>query len=275
MKGEEFLEKLEFIDPELIEKAEEKPKKKSAEILKFAAIAAAALLICIISVYLPSESPVEPGDHAPAFTSLDGNKFFVSSYADAISDELPEGFEYSGKADIGGYENVPFYTNPDIPEWAYVYQTVYSNGELDSFGTLIPTEPHEAYLRYVDIRIRGAQLINIDGEHFISMWSVRPYGEEPDVTAEYYDYIEATYGIRIEGEPPEGFAFLGKTEFSGHDTVPKENLHSNYGVFDVYANPAVPEVILVSTQWHTAESDKNGTINKGFDVYIKYDCPFG
>ncbi|MBR2638935.1 MAG: hypothetical protein IKL18_06000 [Oscillospiraceae bacterium] len=274
MKGEEFLEKLEFIDPELIEKAEEKPKNKN---LKWIFSAAAIIfLVFMIPVFTPEKAPVEPGDSAPWFTLSDGREFFVSSYADAISNELPEGFEYSGETNAGGYENVPFYTNPDIPEWAYVYQTVYSNGELDSFGTLIPTEPHEAYLRYVDIRIRGAQLVNIDGEHFISMWSVRPYGKEPDITAEYYDYIEATYGIMIEGEPPEGFAFLGKTEFSGHDTVPKENLHSNYGVFDVYASPSEPDVIFVSTHWYTHTSEEKAqTRHDGFDVYIKYDCPFG
>ena len=278
MRGEEFLDKMELIDPEFIEKAEEKPKKRRT-IKWISAIAACVCILAVIPIINsePPETPryetEDPGEMAPNITSSDGIKFFISPHI-VVFDELPEGFEYAGKANAGGFENVPYYTNPDVPEWIYVYHEVNTDGKIDSTGTLIPTEPHNAYVRYVDVRIRGADLIFIDGNYYISMWSAKSYGDYPDVSAEYYDRIENTYGIRVSGEVPEGFSFLGTTVFSGYDTVPKENLHCNCGNFDVYANPDEPEVILVSTQWHTAESDKNGTINKGFDVYIKYECPF-
>ena len=107
------------------------------------------------------------------------------------------------------------------------------------------------------------------------MWSAKPYGDDPDMTWEYLDEMETKYGIRIEGEPPEGFVLIGTTEFSGHDTVPKGNLVSNEGEFEVYANPDIPEIIYVSTFWYTATADENGeTRHEGFNIYIKYDCPF-
>ncbi len=277
MKGEEFLDKMELIDPEFIEKAEAKPTKR--RILKWVSAIAACLCILIAIPIINADSPEipqtdteDPGEMAPNIENSDGRRFFISPHI-VVFDELPEGFEYSGETNTGGFENVPYYTNPEVPEWIYVYHEVNTNGEIDSSGTLIPSEPHNAYVRYVDERIRGAHLIFIDGEYYISMWSAKPYGDYPDVSAEYYDRIEETYGNRISGTAPEGFSFFGTTVFSGYDTVPKENLHCNYGVFDVYTNPSEPEVILVSTEWHTAESDKNGTINKGFDVYIRYDCP--
>lgn len=278
MKGEEFLNKMELIDPEFIEKAEEKPKKHRT--LKW--VSAIAACICIIIAIpilnsepheIPQHETEDPGEMAPNIKDSDGRRFFISPHI-VVFDKLPEGFEYSGTADISGFENVPYYTNPEVPEWIYVYHEVNTNGKIDSSGTLIPAEPHNAYVRYVDERIRGAHLIFLDGEYYISMWSAKPYGDYPDVTSEYYDRIENTCGIRISGDVPEGFSYFGTTVFSGYDTVPKENFHCNYGTFDVYTNPAVPEVILVSAQWHTAESDKNGTVNKGFDVYIRYDCPF-
>lgn len=279
MRGKNFLDKMEYIDPELIEKAEGKPKTRRT--LKWVSAIAACLCILIAIPIFNAEPPEtpqheteDPGDMAPNITDPDGRRFFISPHM-VVLDELPEGFEYSGTADAGGFENVPYYTSPNVPEWIYVYHDVNTDGKTDSTGTLIPTETHKAYVRYVDVRIRGAHLIFIDGNYYISMWSAKPYGDNPDVTAEYYDRIENAYGIRISGEAPEGFGYFGTTVFSGYDTVPKENLHCNYGVFDVYTNPDEPNVILVSTQWHTAESDKNGTVNKGFDVYIKYDCPFG
>ena len=95
------------------------------------------------------------------------------------------------------------------------------------------------------------------------------------MTWEYLDAMEAEYGIRIEGEPPEGFVLIGITEFSGHDTVPEGTLASNEGEFEVFANPDNPEVIYVSAFWYTAAANENGeTRHEGFNIYIKYDCPF-
>ena len=280
MRGNEFLEKMGLIAPEYIEEAETKQKRRKNPWLKWLA---AAVCICILAgvvlsvdFYEPPQEPETsaPGEGPPNFTE-NGIKYFISPYADSVYKELPEGFVYAGETDAGGFENCPYYVNPDMPEWVFVYHEVRTNGEVDSSGTIIPAEPHDAYVRYVDERLRGKDLVCVSGDYYISMWSAKPYGNNPDVSDEYYDEMERKYGVRIEGEPPEGFVLMGTTEFSGHDTVPKGNLVSNEGEFEVYANPDIPEIIYVSTFWYTATADENGeTRHEGFNVYIKYDCPF-
>ncbi|MBE6892559.1 MAG: hypothetical protein E7482_00930 [Ruminococcaceae bacterium] len=280
MRGNEFLEKIGLIAPEYIEEAEEKQKRRKNLWIKWLAAAACICILAgvVLSVdfYEPPQEPETsaPGEVPPNLTE-NGIKYFISPYADSVYKELPEGFAYAGETDAGGFENCPYYVNPDMPEWVFVYHEVRTNGEVDSSGTIIPAEPHDAYVRYVDERLRGKDLVCVSDDYYISMWSAKPYGDNPDVSAEYYDEMETKYGVRIEGEPPEGFVLSGTTEFSGHDTVPKGNLVSNEGEFEVYANPDNPEVIYVSTFWytHTAE-EKTQTKREGFNVYIKYDCPF-
>ena len=280
MRGNEFLEKMGLIAPEYIEEAEAKQKRRKNPWLKWLAAAACICILAgvVLSVdfYEPPQEPETsaPGEGPPNFTE-NGIKYFISPYADSVYKELPEGFVYAGETDAGGFENCPYYINPDMPEWVFVYHEVRTNGEVDSSGTIIPAEPHDAYVRYVDERLRGKDLVCVSGDYYISMWSAKPYGNNPDVSDEYYDEMERKYGVRIEGEPPEGFVLMGTTEFSGHDTVPKGNLVSNEGEFEVYANPDIPEIIYVSTFWytHTAE-EKTQTKHEGFNVYIKYDCPF-
>ena len=280
MRGNEFLEKIGLIAPEFIEEAEAKQKRSKSPWIKWLAAAACICILAgvVLSVdfYEPPQEPETsaPGEGPPNFTE-NGIKYFISPYADSVYKELPEGFAYAGETDVGGFENCPYYVNPDMPEWVFVYHEVRTNGEVDSSGTIIPAEPHDAYVRYVDERLRGKDLVCVSGDYYISMWSAKPYGNNPDVSAEYYDEMETKYVVRIEGKPPEGFVLIGTTEFSGHDTVPKGNLVSNEGEFEVYANPDIPEIIYVSTFWYTATADENGeTRHEGFNIYIKYDCPF-
>ena len=280
MRGNEFLEKIGLIAPEFIEEAEAKQKRRKNPWLKWLAAAACICILAgvVLSVdfYEPPQEPETsaPGEGPPNFTE-NGIKYFISPYADSVYKELPEGFVYAGETNVGGFENCPYYVNPDMPEWVFVYHEVRTNGEVDSSGTIIPAEPHDAYVRYVDERLRGKDLVCVSGDYYISMWSAKPYGNNPDVSAEYYDEMETKYVVRIEGKPPEGFVLIGTTEFSGHDTVPKGNLVSNEGEFEVYANPDIPEIIYVSTFWYTATADENGeTRHEGFNIYIKYDCPF-
>ena len=280
MRGNEFLEKIGLIAPEFIEEAEAKQKRRKNPWPKWLAAAACICILAgvVLSVdfYEPPQEPEtsDPGEGPPNLTE-NGIKYFISPYADSVYKELPEGFAYAGETDAGGFENCPYYVNPDMPEWVFVYHEVRTNGEVDSSGTIIPAEPHDAYVRYVDERLRGKDLVCVSGDYYISMWSAKPYGNNPDVSAEYYDEMETKYGVRIEGEPPEGFVLTGTTEFSGHDTVPKGTLVSNEVEFEVYANPDIPEIIYVSTFWYTATADENGeTKHEGFNVYIKYDCPF-
>ena len=193
----------------------------------------------------------------------------------AVSNELPDGFLYAGEASVGGFDDCPYYTNPDKPEWVYVYQQVWTDGTVDETGTLNRTEPHHAYVRYVDVRLRGKKLVCCSGAYYISMWGAVCFGDRPDVTQEYYDEMAARYGIRIEGAVPDGFEFAGTAAFSGDDTIPTGELASNQAAADVYYDPADPAVILVETFWYTATAKEHGqTRHDGFDVYIRYDCPF-
>lgn len=278
MKGNEFLEKFGLIAPEYIEEAEAKPKNRKKPWIKWLATAAAVCFIAGLAFstdfYFHDETPhsSDPAE-GPSDLLMNGIHYYISPYL-SVSDELPEGFVHAGETAVGGFENCPYYINPDIPEWVYVYHEVRTNGKIDSSGTLIPTEPHNAYVRYVDERLRGKGVVCFDGNYYISMWSASLY-DYPDVSLEFYEKIESDYGIRIEGEVPEGFEYVGTTEFSGYDTVPRKKLSSNEGKFEVYANPAEPEVILVSTFWHThTAEEKTETRHDGFNIYIKYDCPF-
>lgn len=280
MKREKFCELLGEINENYVKEAETIKKAKKPVWVKWGAMAACLCLVVALAIptvfHQPAESPndtMDPGD-GPSSLVVNGVNYLISSHL-AVSDELPDGFVHAGEASVGGFVGCPYFTNPDVPEWVYVYQEVMTDGTIDASGTLNRTDPHNAYVRYVDVRLRGKDLVCYNDEYYISMWSAEDYGNFPDVSSEYYNTMKSTYGIRIEGDAPEGFVSAGIAEFSGHDTVPHGALASNDGAYEVYVNPSNPDVILVATQWHTAPVGENGETNhSGFNVFIRYDCPF-
>lgn len=279
MRGHELLEAIEDLDPAYIEGAAQKPKSRRTGWIKWGAIAASLCLVlaCALPVIFreTSDQPLDTMDPVAGPSSLivDGIYFYISPYL-VVSDELPEGFAYAGNASVGGFADCPYYTNPDMPEWVYVHQEVMTDGTVDSTGTLNRTEPHNAYVRYVDVRLRGKDLICYNGQYYISMWSASTYGSDPDVSRDYFDSMETSYGIRMEGDVPAGFVSAGVTEFTGFDTIPRGELASNEGAYEVYVNPDEPDVVLMATQWYTATAGENGeTKHNGFNVYIRYECP--
>ena len=255
-------------------------KKKKPAWVKWGALAACLCLLIAIPVVLhhPAETPhevVDPSSDAtgPAGLTVNGIKYLISSYV-SVADELPAGFSHAGETDVGGFENCPYYVNADMPEWVYVRQEVLTDGTVDATGTLNRTEPHDAYVRYVDVRLRGKDLVCYNGEHYISIWSATPSGAYPDVSREYYEAMENEHSIRIEGDVPDGFISAGTAEFTGQDTVPRGTLSSNQGAHEVYINPDEPDVVLVPTYWHThTKEEGKETRHEGFDIYIRYDCP--
>ena len=280
MRGNELLDKMAFIDQKFIEAAEIRPKKRKRPYLKWAAAAACFVLIAaaaIPAVLNRTSTRPENFDQSgtcPESLTVNGTEYVISPHL-AVSDELPAGFAYAGEADLGFKETCPYYTDPSTPEWVYVYQEVYTDGTVDETGSLARTDAHNAYMRYVDSRLRGKDLICVDGNYYISMWSADAYGDTPDVIKEYYDSMKNAYGIRIEGSAPDGFVSAGTAEFSGYDTVPRGELASNNGKNEIFTNPAEPDVVLEATEWYTAPSGSSGEVkHTGFDVYIRYDCPF-
>lgn len=274
MRGKELLDKMELISPAYVEAAEAEPAKRKHKTplwLRLGAVAACiCLLVALPIVFSPNAeaptTPAEPGD-GPASFEVGGARYYISPHI-AVTDTLPEGFSLGGETDVGGYDDCPYYVNPDMPEWVYVYQEVRTNGQVDASGTLISTEPHMAYLRYVHEELRGKNLVCRNGSYYISMWSADTYGDSPDVTWEYYDAMETRYGIRIEGSAPEGYSHVGTAQFTGVDSIPRGELASNTGELDIYANPNEPDMIYVSSRWHNASGS-----HEGFDTYILYDFP--
>ena len=284
MSKDKVIDSLTGIEDDMIETVAVMRSKKRRPIwIKWGALA--ACLCLIMGILIPSvfkqnpESPQDTSDPGasstgPAGFVVNGRQYLISPHL-SISKELPDGFSYAGETDVGGFENCPYFVNPDIPEWVYVSHEVSTDGTVDASGTINRTDPHVAYVRYVDIRLRGRHIVSYNGDYYISMWSVYPSGENADISYEYYEKMEATYGIRIEGEPLEGFASVGIADFSGYDTVPRGKLACNEGSYEIFANPEDTDVILVSTEWYTAPVGENGeTHHTGFNIYIKYDCPF-
>lgn len=292
MKNERLLDAFGQIEGEFIEEADpdkkRNAKKKPQKNIWVMWGATAACVVLIAGIYVPQliadmgatkgaevESPndtLEPGD-GPANLVVNEIAYFISPHL-VVCDELPDGYAQAGETNVGGFEGCPYYINPNVPEWVYVYHEVTTNGEVDSSGTLIRTEPHYAYVRYVDERLRGKDLVSYNGEYYISMWSAEYYGDTPDVSKEYYDSMESTYGIRLEGDAPNGFDSAGVTEFCGFDTIPRGVLSSNQGSYEVFVSENEPNILLVATEWYTAATDEDGeTKHVGFNVYVKYDCP--
>lgn len=268
--NERFYEILSDINENHVKEARmPRTKAKKPAWIKWGAVAACLCLIIALSSVLlspesPQEVPADDGDCAPHIT-LDGKTFYISSYLTA-SDELPPGFTYSGTAEVDGIKDCPYYLNPDVPEWVYVYHEVNTDGTLDESGTAVKTPPHGAYVRYVDERLRGKKLISYNDRLYISMWSADYYADTPDVSREYFNQMRMRFGVRIENEAPEGFISVGTAEFTGYDTIPSGALASNSEITEVFANPDNPDVVLASTRWYAAAA-----YHKGYNVYILYD----
>lgn len=279
MKKEELFEILGDIDEKHIRNAyTAAPKHNAALWGKWAGLAACFLAVMLVWSLraLSPESPVreEAAGEGPPHIIIDNQIFYISPYL-SVSDTLPDGFEAGGEAWSDGMgEACPYYVNPNIPEWVYVYHEVRTDGTVDEHGTLTQTEPHKAYVRYVDQRLRGKHLLRCNGKLYISMWDAAFYEECPDADEELYNTIRDCYGIRIENEVPDGFSFIGTANFSGHDTIPRLELSSNDTEADVYANPDNTDFLFVSTHWFTAtDEEKSETRHDGFDIYILYTGP--
>ncbi len=238
------------------------PQKKPKRPPWVALAACLALVVGIALRFWPqTPAPVPPAGDGPPSITVDGVQYMASSYV-AISEECPEGFVYGGPSEWGDY-----YVNPEVPEWVYVYCEVRSSGQTDQTGTLIPTQPHMAYLRYVDAEIRGDDFVCCDGVLYRSLWSSTCWGDNPDMSPEAYDAVIQSYGPRIEGAAPAGFDRKGRAEFSGYDTVPTGTLSCNTGTPEILLSKD-GQILLASTVWHTAPQDDGQTEHQGWNVYV-------
>lgn len=281
MSKDKIIDSLGRIDEDMIERVDAlRRERRISSWVKWGALAACLCIVASLAIPAvfnrPAEMPNEAASPAagPPTITVNEMRYVISPYLSLVY-ELPEGFVYAGETVAEGIEDCPYYVSPDQLEWIYVCHEMTTDGTVDASGTLNRTEPHNAYVRYVDVRLRGKDLVCYNGAYYISMWSARTYEPYPDVSAEYHDAMESAYGIRIEGEAPEGFISAGIAEFTGHDTIPRGALASNQGADEIYVNPDKPDVMLVSTRWYTSAVGENGeTGHRGFNVYIRYTCPF-
>ena len=260
----------------------ERPGKKKRARARWGALAACLCLLAAAPFLLQALNTFQlplfsaGGGSGPPNITIDGRTFCVSSHV-SVSAELPDGFALAGETAVAdsGLGDCPYYLHPDIPAWGYVYHDLTTDRTLDALGHLKRTEPHDAYVRYVDQRLRGKDLLCCQGDLYISMWSADYYGEDPDVSEAYYNEMEERFGLRIEGDAPDSFVSVGIAAFSGDDTIPSGTLSSNQGQAEVYCSPNEPDVALVRTHWFTSTEEEGREIrHEGFDVYIRYDAPF-
>ncbi len=225
--------------------------------------AVAALCVCVgivagifVGRYRRARE-VTPGWRPPQF-AVDGRSFLLSSYGKG-TDELPEGFSKAGETEITHHGLCRYYTNPEIPEWVYVLHTYSGDAGFE-------------YVRYVDTALHSRSLLSRGDEMYISLNTVNLFDTE-DISREYYESVWSKYGPRIEGEVPKGFELAGVAEFTGYERVPSGELAMNTDAAEVYLNEAQPEIALVATEWHTASENGDG-LHRGYNVYVRYDCPF-
>ncbi|MBQ2866063.1 MAG: hypothetical protein IJE90_06075 [Clostridia bacterium] len=264
MTADKLYELLGDIDQTLINECDARPRPKAkpdpARQKWYAAVACLCIAVCIAlplmlhkpdSPHSSDQSDVQ-GDTGnntqPPHISLGGVAYYSSSHI-PTSRELPEGYELTEDASFIGYsQSSPCYVNPDRPEWIYVY-----------------SEMRNAYVCYVDQRLRGSDIICYNGEYYISMRNAHYSSSAPAVTKEYYVKMDNKYGRYIDGYLPDGFELAGEAVFTGKDTVPTGALASNDRSGEVYYSTNDPDVLLM-------EDEK--MLNPRYYVYIRYDCPF-
>ena len=242
-------------------------KTRKAAWGKWCALAACVALA--VGAVLWRVLPGGAGEQAiPPIVTYNGVEYMESGYASyhAALSELPEGYALAGTTVLAQQGECPFYANPDEPLWVYVYCTVYSTNSYEL--------PKMGYLRFVDVRLRNAEMISYEGRLYIGMMSANLWSRENnDVEQELYDALEAEYNLAFEGEAPEGFVCLGEVEYTGPDTLPSGELAGNIKAV-VWAHPDRPELVLKETYSHTFEEPgKLERHHHGFEVFALYSGP--
>lgn len=205
----------------------------------------------------PSAGTDGPGnseaDCLPSLT-VDGVTYVFSSHG--ISIECPEGFTYAGETTVSVYDALlPYYTNPERPEWVYVCQECY-NQQTEEY--------YMGYVRYVEEVLRGLTLLRYQGEVYVYLndtYYLPYYTEVAPEDQARYDAVPYTSVLK---EPPAGFAPVGKTVLDEYDLVPVSELGSNnMPGRQVLANPAEPDILLLRNYW-------SGLKGPDYWVFVRY-----
>ena len=267
MTKEQLFDAIGGVEENYIRDAGEEKRRKSPW-AKWAALAACLVLVvgAVLALELSKKMPAQAG---PAALEYNGVKYLQSGserYSTVLS-ELPEGYSFAGTMMYGEQGERSFYTNPEESLWVYVYCTVYSNNSYQP--------PKMAYVRFVDARLRNAEMICYEGRLYIGMMTTNIWhSEEADVEQALYDALEAEFDLAFEGAAPEGFVCLGEVEYTGPDTIPDGALAGNIKAV-VWAHPDRPELLLKETYSYTFIKDpgKLEAQHYGFEVFALYTGP--
>ena len=174
MKSEMLLSAIGDIKEEFIEEAKPTGKNR-ARLIRSIAAACIVLMVACSAVIMSIQKPASPSDgELMPHVIVEDEVYFISPWISPwieISETVPEGFSEMGTVEVEGYGKCPYYKNENIPYWVYVYHEVRTNGEVDETGSLINTEPHKAYVRYVREDVRGKDFVFAEGTLYESMWS--------------------------------------------------------------------------------------------------------
>lgn len=206
----------------------------------------------------PSAGTGDPGNSEadsclPSLT-VDGVTYVVSGHG--ISIECPEGFTYAGLAAVSVHDALlPYYTNPERPEWVYVYQECYDQRKQEFYM---------GYVRYVEEVLRGLTLLRYQGEVYVYLndtYYLPYYTEVAPEDQARYDAVPYNCVLK---ELPAGFEPVGKTVLDEYDLVPVSELGSNnLPGRQVLANPAEPDILLLRNYW-------SGLKGPDYWVFVRY-----
>ena len=231
------------------------------------------LILLVLLLFLATALPLrehhteEPQWDTLPYVEVNGVKYLSSSHG-VVFDECPTGFVYGGDTKLDG-QNTPYYVNPAVPEWVYLYQTCYNQWTR---------EYYPAYVRYVEETLRGLELLRCNGQLYARLLDIdyllldSAYQRDAALVKRFDD-ADTRYGWRFEGAAPAGFSPLDVTVFDGYDTIPSSELGVNsLGKRQVWRSSAEPDVLLVEDSWYTHTSQESGqTRHDGFQVYIRFD----
>ncbi|MBQ7319226.1 MAG: hypothetical protein IJW97_03475 [Clostridia bacterium] len=188
---------------------------------------------------VPNGAPTGDEHSGAPSVTIDGELYMIA--ATRIQGKTcPEGFTLSGRID-----GFPYYTNPDIPYWVYVYHDTVYTGSATPGSIAYRTEAHKEYVLYVHESVRGNRFLRYNGTLYIRLHDAlyTTFTDHPIADPTLLRQYEQEYDVGF-ATLPDGFISVGTASLYGYCTVPLDELSSNFRSSEVYVNPDFSDFIL-------------------------------
>lgn len=184
------------------------------------------------------------GNTGAPIVVFDGQAFLPSGHALAIK-KPPDGYVREGQvSDESPYfAKCSIYANKDEPLWVFI-EVVKQDGVR--------------YTRFVDVRISNKDLLSYDGKVFIALNTVMP---EDEAYILYYTELLQEWGFYKDNTDDIGITCLGDAVFESYDSVPNNNLGTNFGEGTVFASEKDSRVLLI----------KEDDYSEGYRVFAEFN----